>query len=805
MNDPSLVNASQESWLSAVSAKVFSPAQADRQAPLHEACLTTPTLGVVVGSLAVGGAEKIVLDWILQNRTRFRIRLFVIHHQPVEWPLPVGVSVVRPRSGSGQGAAPDVTLRAAGITAALIQFAQELAADACALGRGVPRVLCHMTRREHRDALERGGAHALAVLHNAMQGWKEPFGALRADRRLVAVSQACIDDLKSLGRDRDVALVRHVPSSAGRGSAGGHDRASLRRRLCDTLGLPDRPGAKLIAMIGAVKPQKNYGRAIDILERLRGDDAFLVIFGGPIGVPPGRRTDGAPSEALACWLDLCAAVRRGGLQDRVRLPGFVPDAGQYLPAFDVLLNTSFFEGLSMATLEALLALVPVVATRVGGQGELASDGLWLLDAQACPEHWAESIRVAWSSVPTRPAWAGFPAHRLWTLEQLVSDYAPTDHLLFVTANLNAGGAQRSLVNLACCLHRELPLEVAVTGSSSSCALLDELQAAGVCVSRSGDTRDCFDHAQTLLGIAAASRSRVLCFWNVDPKIKLLLSKCLPEAVRLIDVSPGGYAFEELDATRQFQALIGFSQEQYYNRLSHLVLKYDAVLPQALPCPVSVVRNGVPLARGLQQTLPAQDGRVRIVVNGRIAPTKFLLEVLQAMQLVWPQHPDAELHLVGVAEQRHQAYAHQVLQAAWDLQQQADDVHGRTPSQRRIHVHGPRHSLQGVARPADVAVVLGQNQGCPNAVLEAMAAGLAVVSNDSGGTAEIVRDGYTGVLLTTTAPAALANALDSLLRDSQLRLRLGRAGRRHVESEFSMLAMVQGYRNVFGQLLKEGEP
>jgi glycosyltransferase involved in cell wall biosynthesis len=719
---------------------------------------------VVLGSLAVGGAERIVLDWAQRISADYDVHLCVLHKADVEWPVRGGITVTR--------------LQGQNVERGLTQFAEQLLSLSAAHGAPLPRVLCHMTRRGHREVLERAGVATVAVLHNALQGWRESFELMRNDRRLVGVSQACLDDLAKLGRSEGVSLVRHLPKKADMGV---DQRAELRAQLCSTLGLPAGKNTKLIAMLGGVKGQKNYPRAVQVLEHLtRTHNAYLVIFGGPIG-----------ADGQTCWTSLRQEVVSRGLTSRVRLPGFVPDAAKFLPGFDLMLNTSSYEGLSMATLEALAARVPVVATRVGGQGEVPSDGLTLVERAASLEQWQHAIESTWSKTLDVPSWAGFPAHRLWTLEHLVADVTPREHVLFVTANLNSGGAQRSLVNLTSALNSKVSLEVAVTGLSSCDAFLTELNIAQVRVSRTGDSRDCFDHAEALLRIIAKQRAGVVCFWNVDPKIKLLLAKVLPASVRMVDVSPGGYAFEEMAQTAAFQTAVAYTQTQFYARLDKLVLKYDTPVPSDVKCEVSVVRNGVPQPTGVIDKL-----KPRVVLNGRIAPSKFLLEIVQAMHQVWLRRPDIELHVLGNAEQRHKGYA-QEFQAA--IQVACEEACAETGTTPVVVLHGAVHDLTQEANPNDIAVVFGHHQGCPNAVLEAQALGMTVVANDSGGTAEMVRNDQTGVLLPDTDPHALANALLQLLNDDSRRARLSQAGQQLVQQEFSMAAMTRGYLTVFQSL------
>jgi glycosyltransferase involved in cell wall biosynthesis len=76
-----------------------------------------------------------------------------------------------------------------------------------------------------------------------------------------------------------------------------------------------------------------------------------------------------------------------------------------------------------------------------------------------------------------------------------------------------------------------------------------------------------------------------------------------------------------------------------------------------------------------------------------------------------------------------------------------------------------------------AVLPSHEEGLPNAVLEAMAAGLPVIATSVGGTPEIVAEGVTGLLVRPHAPHELAAAIARLTGDPRLREDLGAAGRR----------------------------
>ena len=750
----------------------------ERRLDAHLLQFPPAELNVVIGSLALGGAERIVLAWAASARLRHRVHLVVLRDAREEWPLVPGIEVTRLGGAD------------------ILQRLEDLGATFAAGGNRV--VLCHLLLAAERAALARGGALPIPVLHNASAGWLEPGDSLAAAPGLpfaIAVSQAAADELRTLAPALPCMVVRHLPRPRA-------VQPDARRRWRAHWALPQ--DALVIGMAGGVKPQKAYPRALRVLAALHAlpgfSDVHLVVLGGPTG-----------RDGMLAWQALLAQAHRLQLEPWVRLPGFVTDAAQCCPAFDLFLNTSRYEGLSMATLEALVAGLPVVASRVGGQGEVGAPGLTLLEFEDSNAHWAEAIAKSIGHRPKMPDWRGFPGDRLWTLCHLAEPFAPRGDarpgVLFVTANLNAGGAQRSLVNLALKLmagrDSRIAFDLTVCGHSTAVEFTQALQAAGVPVHRSADSRDCFDHAEALLRQVRALRPAVLCFWNVDPKIKLLLVKMLGAGpLRFVDVSPGDYAFEEMRDTAAFQQCIAFTAAQYHARLSRLVLKYRpgaAHRDIAIRSKLRVIPNGVTFPARSRDCLRDADGagrairHPRIVVSGRIAPSKFLLEIIAAMRLLWLRFPLAELHVLGTAEPRHADYAQALCHAAGE------------ELGRRVHLHGAAFDAPERLAGFDLALVLGEHQGCPNAVLEALAAGVPVVANDSGGTREQVIDGRTGILLRDREPATIAAGLARVLADAALARRLSDRGRAHVAQRFSMSRMAGAYLDLFETVAKEPKP
>jgi len=91
--------------------------------------------------------------------------------------------------------------------------------------------------------------------------------------------------------------------------------------------------------------------------------------------------------------------------------------------------------------------------------------------------------------------------------------------------------------------------------------------------------------------------------------------------------------------------------------------------------------------------------------------------------------------------------------------------------------------------ATAFVLPSHSEGLPMALLEAMGAGVPVISTPVGGIPDVVRNGVDGLLVPAGDVASLAGAIDQLLTDTALRNRIGRAGRERVVQQHSLRRVV----------------
>jgi len=204
--------------------------------------------------------------------------------------------------------------------------------------------------------------------------------------------------------------------------------------------------------------------------------------------------------------------------------------------------------------------------------------------------------------------------------------------------------------------------------------------------------------------------------------------------------------------------------------------------------VRVLRMGVPVPARVQRR--SAGPRPVVLCPARLVEVKGHRFLLKAWQILQRRGLDAELWLAGQGELRPQ------------LEQQSETL-GLANSVKFLGALPHSELLKMYEDGAVTAVILasidmgnGLHEGVPVALIEAMSYGIPVVATPTGGTAELVRSGA-GLLVPPAEPGALADAIQSLLEDAELRHRLGESGRQRVLENYDIVG-------VAAQLVREFE-
>ena len=116
----------------------------------------------------------------------------------------------------------------------------------------------------------------------------------------------------------------------------------------------------------------------------------------------------------------------------------------------------------------------------------------------------------------------------------------------------------------------------------------------------------------------------------------------------------------------------------------------------------------------------------------------------------------------------------------------------------------RETIAAALAGADIAVVpsvvdrAGNVDGLPNALLEALSAGRAVIASRVAGIPEVVTDGENGLLVPEKDAPALVAALSRLAQNPELRAQLGRAARCYAETRLSWDAAARAFEDCYAQ-------
>jgi glycosyltransferase involved in cell wall biosynthesis len=117
----------------------------------------------------------------------------------------------------------------------------------------------------------------------------------------------------------------------------------------------------------------------------------------------------------------------------------------------------------------------------------------------------------------------------------------------------------------------------------------------------------------------------------------------------------------------------------------------------------------------------------------------------------------------------------------------------------VTILGWQSDIERVLSAADMVVLTSDNEGTPLSLIQAGMAGLPVVSTKVGSVPEVVLDGTTGIV-TSLDVLEIANALEKLCRDKELRDRLGKAAQEFTLANFGVDRLVQDHEQLYKRLI-----
>ena len=170
----------------------------------------------------------------------------------------------------------------------------------------------------------------------------------------------------------------------------------------------------------------------------------------------------------------------------------------------------------------------------------------------------------------------------------------------------------------------------------------------------------------------------------------------------------------------------------------------------------------------------------IGIVARLDPIKNLPVLIDAMQQLHRQHPQARLLIIGDGPLR-EALTRQVA------------TNGLDPV---VQFLGTRHDVPDLLSALDLLVLPSSSEGLSMTLIEGSAAGLPLVASDVGGNNELVEDGVNGLLVKPGDSRALATALQQLVGDPVMSQRMGAVSRQRYQQHFDIDAMLTSYQSLY---------
>jgi glycosyltransferase involved in cell wall biosynthesis len=183
-----------------------------------------------------------------------------------------------------------------------------------------------------------------------------------------------------------------------------------------------------------------------------------------------------------------------------------------------------------------------------------------------------------------------------------------------------------------------------------------------------------------------------------------------------------------------------------------------------------------------------EGPIVVVLIARMLRDKGVGEFVDAARILKPRFPSTRFLLVGTPDDGNPTSFSQTDVNNWQ-------------NEALVEWLGHRDDIAHVLQTSHIVCLPSYREGLPKSLIEACSAGRPIVTTDVPGCREVVHEGVNGLLVSPRDHISLATAIETLILDPDMRVRMGRAGRERAITEFSSEIVIRQTLDLYETILK----
>ena len=194
--------------------------------------------------------------------------------------------------------------------------------------------------------------------------------------------------------------------------------------------------------------------------------------------------------------------------------------------------------------------------------------------------------------------------------------------------------------------------------------------------------------------------------------------------------------------------------------------------------ITVVENGIPIENVRSKEEYNFKNHIEVYHVGRFTDEKNHKLMIDVMEELVSNYPQIRIHFWGEGI----------------LKEELEKYVSKKNLEKNILFEGLSSELWSELKNGDIFILPSKYEGMPMSLIEAMAAGLPIIASNVGGIPDMIENGKNGILIEPNK-SELARALEELMRNTELRERVGKNAQKRAEA-FSSRKMMEGYLKVY---------